>query len=120
MTPVTAEVPKLENSDALVIVDVQQDFCPGGALAVPDGDQVVPVLNRWIERARRAGCPIVATRDWHPPDHISFAAQGGPWPTHCVRESPGAAFHPDLRTDGAELVIRKGFRPALDSYSAAP
>jgi nicotinamidase/pyrazinamidase len=111
-------IPKLSNSDALVIVDVLNDFCPGGALAVPEGDRVVPVLNRWIERARRAGAMIVASRDWHPPDHMSFAAQGGPWPVHCVRETPGAAFHPQLKLPDDVLIISKGTDPQHEAYSA--
>ncbi len=89
-------------TDALVLVDVQNDFCPGGALPVPEGDRVVPVLNTLL---RRAGVLAVATRDWHPPDHCSFAAQGGPWPVHCVAGTPGAAFHPDLDLSRIEHVI---------------
>ena len=86
--------PELRPSDALLIVDVQRDFCPGGALAVPDGDAVVPVLNQWIDAARDAGAAVFASRDWHPPDHVSFQEQGGPWPSHCVAETDGARFHP--------------------------
>ena len=110
-------LPKLDSSDALVIVDLQTDFCPGGALAVPEGDLVVPVLNRWIDRARQSGALIVATRDWHPPDHGSFAAQGGPWPTHCVQETPGAAFHPNLALPDDALIISKGTDPTDEGYS---
>ncbi len=89
-------------TDALVLVDVQNDFCPGGVLAVPDGDRVVPVLNRLL---RQGGVLAVATRDWHPAEHCSFAAQGGPWPVHCVAATPGAAFHPDLDLARIEHVI---------------
>jgi nicotinamidase/pyrazinamidase len=110
-------IPKLDSSDALVIVDVQTDFCPGGALAVPEGDLVVPVLNRWIDQARRAGALIVATRDWHPPDHGSFAAQGGPWPVHCVQETPGAAFHPNLALPDDAVIISTGIAPEDEGYS---
>jgi nicotinamidase/pyrazinamidase len=110
-------IPKLDSSDALVIVDVQTDFCPGGALAVPEGDLVVPVLNRWIDRARQSGALIVATRDWHPPDHGSFAAQGGPWPVHCVQETDGAAFHPGLDLPDDALIVSKGTDPGDDGYS---
>ena len=110
-------IPKLDSSDALVIVDVQTDFCPGGALAVPEGDLVVPVLNRWIDQARRAGALIVATRDWHPPDHGSFAAQGGPWPVHCVQETPGAAFHPNLALPDDAVTISTGIAPEDEGYS---
>jgi nicotinamidase/pyrazinamidase len=116
-------------SDALLVVDVQNDFCPGGALAVPEGDAVVPVVNRLAERFAH----VVLTQDWHPPGHRSFASAHGRtpfdtvelaygaqtlWPDHCVQETPGAAFHPRLRLAKAELVLRKGFRPTIDSYSA--
>ena len=118
------------NDDVLLIVDVQNDFCPGGALAVADGDAVVPVINRLAQRFDH----VVLTQDWHPPGHGSFAASHpgaapfetvampyGPqtlWPAHCVQGTAGAAFHPQLQTERAELVIRKGFRPEIDSYSA--
>jgi nicotinamidase/pyrazinamidase len=115
---------------ALIVIDVQNDFCPGGALAVPDGDQVVPGINALMEEAES----VILTQDWHPAGHSSFASEHegqepygmiempyGPqvlWPDHCVIGSEGAAFHSDLVTDRAELVIRKGFRRAIDSYSA--
>ena len=115
---------------ALIVIDVQNDFCPGGALAVAEGDGIIPAINAMMDRF-----PVcVLTQDWHPADHASFAASHpgaapfsvvdmpyGPqvlWPTHCVIGSQGAAFHPDLRTGPAQLVIRKGFRAAIDSYSA--
>ena len=101
--------------DALIVVDVQNDFCPGGALAVPRGDEVVPVLNAWIERFRTAGRPVIFTQDWHPADHVSFREQGGPWPEHCLQGSRGAEFHPDLRVEG--VIFRKGFRTDRDAYS---
>lgn len=115
---------------ALVVVDVQNDFCPGGALAVPDGDAVVAAINRIAPRFSAR----VLTQDWHPPGHRSFASSHpgrAPfettelsygeqvlWPDHCVQGTAGAAFHPDLVTDGADLVLRKGFRREIDSYSA--
>lgn len=115
---------------ALVVVDVQNDFCPGGALEVPAGDEVVPVINRLAPRFAAR----VLTQDWHPPGHLSFASSHpgrAPfettelgygeqvlWPDHCVQGTPGAAFHPGLDTDRADLVLRKGFRPGIDSYSA--
>jgi nicotinamidase/pyrazinamidase len=121
---------KPDDNDLLLIVDVQNDFCPGGALAVADGDAVVPVINRLAERFDH----VVLTQDWHPAGHSSFAtshpgsaafeAINMPygrqtlWPDHCVQGTSGAAFHPQLETDRAELVIRKGFRPTIDSYSA--
>lgn len=100
---------------ALIVVDVQNDFCPGGSLAVPAGDEVLPVINRWIDRFAAAGRPIFYTRDWHPADHVSFAARGGPWPPHCVQGSPGAEFHPALRIAGPEF--RKGVERDRDAYS---
>jgi nicotinamidase/pyrazinamidase len=114
----------------LLIIDVQNDFCPGGALAVADGDGVLPVINRLVERFDH----VALTQDWHPAGHSSFATSHSGsaafeaidmpygrqtlWPDHCVQGTSGAAFHPQLSADRAELVIRKGFRPAIDSYSA--
>ena len=100
---------------ALIVVDVQNDFCPGGSLAVPDGDQVVAPINRWVDQFKRQGRPIFYTRDWHPRDHVSFQARGGPWPSHCVQDSPGAAFHPALDVSGVEF--RKGAELDRDAYS---
>ncbi len=108
----------LVRGDALLLVDVQNDFCPGGALAVPEGDAVVPVLNRWIGAARDAGIPIYASRDWHPAGHVSFEERGGPWPPHCIQGTEGAAFHPDLTLPEAAEVISKGTDPDRDQYSA--
>ena len=85
------------DKQALLVVDVQNDFCPGGALPVAGGECVVPVINGLIERSVRAGLPIIATRDWHPADHCSFEPRGGTWPEHCIAHSPGAEFHPALR-----------------------
>ncbi len=116
--------------DLLLVVDVQNDFCPGGALGVPEGDVVVPVINR----IQPGFAHVVLTQDWHPPGHQSFAsthpghapfetveAAYGPqtlWPDHCVQGTPGAAFHPDLETTKAEMIVRKGTRAEIDSYSA--
>lgn len=108
----------LASGDALILVDVQNDFLPGGALAVPDGDQVVSVLNRYIDRFRQEQLPVFASRDWHPPDHCSFQAQGGPWPPHCVQHSRGAALAADLSLTDGDAVISKGTRAAHDAYSA--
>jgi nicotinamidase/pyrazinamidase len=122
----------VSNQDILLVIDVQRDFCPGGRLAIADGDAVVPAIDRLAVHFEH----IILTQDWHPPDHSSFASSHqhtnpyeviqtpyGPqtlWPDHCVQNTPGAAFHPGL--DGvvsrAELILRKGFRPAIDSYSA--
>ncbi len=108
----------LERSDALLIVDVQNDFCPGGALAVPEGDRVIPVLNRWIEAARAGGARIYASRDWHPSDHVSFSQQGGPWPAHCVHDTVGARLHARLELPDEAEVVDKGVNRRRDSYSA--
>ena len=121
MTPVDA---------AIVVIDVQNDFCPGGSLEVPDGDAVVPIINRVARRF--AAC--ILSQDWHPPGHLSFASSHEDkapfetttlpygeqvlWPDHCVQGTHGAAFHQDLVTESADLVVRKGFRPEIDSYSA--
>jgi nicotinamidase/pyrazinamidase len=118
MTPVPDASPPLAAGDALLLVDVQRDFCPGGALPIPDGDAVVPVLNRWLVAAARTGTPVFASRDWHPPDHCSFQAQGGPWPPHCVRETEGALFHPGLRLPRTATVVDKGTAGDRDAYSA--
>ena len=115
---------------ALIVIDVQNDFCPGGALAVAGGDEIVAPINAMMDDFDA----VVLTQDWHPSGHSSFASQHpgkapfdltqmpyGPqvlWPDHCVQGSDGAAFHPDLKTERADLIIRKGFRPGIDSYSA--
>jgi nicotinamidase/pyrazinamidase len=103
--------------DALIVVDVQNDFLPGGALGVPDGDAVVPVLNRYLARFAAAGLPVFATRDWHPAGHCSFAARGGPWPPHCIQETPGAAYAADLELPQATHHVLKGSDLDQDSYS---
>ena len=116
-------------SHALLVIDVQNDFCPGGALAVAEGDEIIAGIN-----ARMADFQaVILTQDWHPAGHSSFASTHdappmsmmnmpyGPqvlWPDHCIQGSKGATFHPDLKTDRADLIIRKGFNPAIDSYSA--
>ena len=101
-------------TDALIVVDVQRDFCPGGALAVPRGDEVVPVINRLLGLT---AWPVVATRDWHPADHCSFAPQGGLWPPHCVADTPGAAFHPALDAARIGEVVSKAARREAEAYS---
>lgn len=116
-------------TQALIVIDVQSDFCPGGALAVPGGDEIVPLINQMADEFQT----VILTQDWHPAGHSSFASQHDGkapfdmvemdygaqvlWPDHCVQGSQGAAFHPDLKT-GADLIIRKGFRREIDSYSA--
>jgi len=128
MAPMTTITPG--ESDVLLVIDVQNDFCPGGKLAVPYGDEVVPVINRLAKRFKH----VILTQDWHPPGHESFAsshggkkpfdsieASYGPqilWPDHCVQGTSGAEFRDGLQLPRAELVLRKGFRTAIDSYSA--
>lgn len=117
-------------SHALIVIDLQNDFCPGGALAVPGGDQIIDGINALMAQA---GC-VVLTQDWHPANHASFAANNpgtspydlidmpyGPqvlWPSHCIQGTKGADFHAGLDQNPADLIIRKGFRPSIDSYSA--
>lgn len=126
--------PSLHPDDALLLIDIQNDFCPGGALAVPDGDAVVPLANRLARHFQAVGASVVLTQDWHPPGHSCFASVHpgtqpfqtialayGPqtlWPDHCIQGTPGAAFHPRLDMDGRARVQRKGTNPAIDSYSA--
>lgn len=104
--------------DVLLVVDVQQDFLPGGALAVPDGDAIVPVLNEYLRLWQRRGLRVFASRDWHPPDHCSFAARGGPWPVHCVADTPGAAFPPGLALPPGTEVVSKATGADREAYSA--
>ena len=108
----------LGQGDVLLIVDVQKDFCPGGALPVKDGDQVVPILNLWIAKAVAKGVPIYASRDWHPLEHISFQERGGAWPPHCIQDSDGARFHPDLKLPDSVIKVTKGTRFDRDQNSA--
>jgi len=112
------EQPRIGPGDALIVVDLQRDFLPGGALGVPDGDGVIEPLNRAIEAFEQAGRPVYCSRDWHPPDHCSFKAQGGPWPPHCVAGTAGAAFAPKLRVPEDATVISKATTPGRDAYSA--
>jgi nicotinamidase/pyrazinamidase len=108
---------QLRRGDALLIVNVQNDFCPGGALAVPNGDIIIPMLNRWISMAEAAGIPVFASRDWHPEGHISFQERGGPWPRHCVQDQHGAEFHPALQLPYSAHIISKATEADSDSYS---
>lgn len=108
---------KLRQDDALIIVDVQKDFLPGGSLAVPEGDQVIPTLNRYIEKARSKNLHVYATRDWHPINHSSFLEQGGPWPPHCVAGTEGAEFAEGLNLSQDLEVISKAIEVDKDAYS---
>lgn len=105
------------SGDALLLIDVQNDFLPGGSLAVPSGEEVIPVLNRYIEAFSKASLPVYASRDWHPPDHSSFRAQGGIWPPHCVASSGGAEFSPKLDLPANAVIISKATNPNADAYS---
>jgi nicotinamidase-related amidase len=107
----------VRSGDALVVMDVQNDFLPGGTLAVPDGDQVIGPLNHSIALFRKRGLPVFFTRDWHPRNHCSFREQGGPWPPHCVAETNGAGFPAELATVGEAVVISKATTPEKDAYS---
>jgi nicotinamidase/pyrazinamidase len=107
----------MQDKDALLIVDVQDDFCPGGALAVAGGDRVVPALNRYIERFQKSRLPIFATRDWHPEKTRHFKAYGGLWPPHCIQGTKGAEFRADLHLAPDAVVVSKGMGADEDSYS---
>ena len=107
----------ITSSDALLITDIQKDFLSGGALPVSQGDTIIPVLNEYAERFNNAGGHIFASRDWHPSNHISFKAQGGPWPPHCVQQTEGAKFSPDLKLPTDTVVISKATDPKRESYS---
>lgn len=124
---------KINDKDALVIVDIQNDFMPDGALGVKDGDEIIDPINRFSEKFRRTGNVVILTQDWHPPSHLSFASSHkkkpyepfdsegiGPilWPDHCIQGSIGARFHDRLETKFANAIIRKGYHPTVDSYSA--
>jgi nicotinamidase/pyrazinamidase len=108
----------ISSGDALLIVDVQKDFCSGGALPIEGSETVFPRINALIDEAASAGAPIFASRDWHPRDHLSFAGQGGPWPAHCVQGQAGADFHPGLHLPRGAIIISKGDRSDSDQYSA--
>lgn len=107
----------INSKDALIITDVQIDFLPGGALAVKAGDQIIPVINDYIKLFKKVNAKIVASRDWHPQNHMSFKAQGGPWPPHCVQESEGALFHPNLKLSDDVIVVSKATDFDKEAYS---
>lgn len=107
----------LQAGDALSVTDVQNDFLPGGALGVPGGDRIIRPLNRIIMLFHAENLPLFFTRDWHPPDHCSFQAQGGPWPPHCIRNTPGASFSSRLKIPEDAIIISKGTQRDSEQYS---
>ena len=109
---------KLQPGDALLIVDVQNDFFPAGALPVADGDKIIPTVNQWITAAQKAHIPIFISRDWHPHNHCSFQTYGGRWPAHCVQNTQGAEFHAAINVPKNAILISKAFTRDKDAYSA--
>lgn len=107
----------MKNNQALLIVDVQNDFCPGGSLAVPEGDTVIPMLNKYIKLFSRRGFPVFASRDWHPAETSHFKKFGGQWPEHCIQGTKGAEFHQDLNLPGNTFIVLKGMDFGSDGYS---
>jgi nicotinamidase/pyrazinamidase len=112
------QIPTLHPGDALLLVDPQNDFCPGGSLPVADGDQVMPVLSAWAQAATHSRVPVFVSRDWHPPETTHFQSGGGAWPVHCVQGTWGAEFHPDLRLPPSAVIVSKGMGATEDAYSA--
>jgi nicotinamidase/pyrazinamidase len=108
---------EFQEGDALLMIDVQKDFCPGGALPVEDGHLILPEANAWLAMAHQHKVPVYASRDWHPEGHISFVEEGGAWPPHCIQDSDGARFHPQLRLPAGTVVVTKGVRFDQDQTS---
>ncbi|MEM0371328.1 MAG: nicotinamidase [Ignisphaera sp.] len=108
---------RIRSTDALIIVDMQNDFMPGGALPVPNALEIIPTINNYINMFKGNKAVIIATRDWHPPNHISFKSRGGPWPPHCIQGTKGAEFHPDLALPQDVLVISKAYDENIEAYS---
>ena len=117
MTPPLPKTVTLNTGDALLLVDIQNDFLPGGSLAVPGGDQILPVINQYLSLFQSKGLPVFATRDWHPHDHCSFDPQGGVWPVHCVKNTPGSQFPEDLWLPKHTIVVSKAMAREKDAYS---
>jgi nicotinamidase/pyrazinamidase len=113
-----ATVPQPNRASVLLVTDIQNDFCPGGALAVPGGDAIIPIINDYIRLFHSRKLPVIASRDWHPHGHASFKEQGGPWPTHCVQGSWGSQFHRELQLAPGVIIISKATDPKREAYSA--
>lgn len=111
------ETYNLNNQDVLLITDMQIDFLPGGALPVTGGNEIIPAINNYVDRFKDAKANIIASRDWHPPNHISFKTQGGPWPPHCIQDTEGAKFSPNLKLPTQTVVISKATDPTREAYS---
>ncbi len=111
-------ITNIRQRDALIVTDMQIDFLPGGALAISEGDKIIPLLNQYVEKFVEAKAKVFATRDWHPPNHMSFKSQGGPWPPHCIQGTRGADFHPNLKLPRDVEVISKATDPKKEAYSA--
>jgi len=107
----------MQANKALLAVDIQNDFCPGGALGVREGDQIIPVVNKYFELFIKKQLPVFVSRDWHPEETKHFRESGGPWPPHCIQETGGAEFHPDLKVPDQAIIMSKGTNPELDGYS---
>jgi nicotinamidase/pyrazinamidase len=117
MDPINSDLLRLKQGDALIVVDVQNDFLAGGSLEVPYGNEIIPVFNQYIGAFRTNGLPVFATRDWHPPNHCSFKAQGGLWSPHCVVDTEGAQFAPDLILPSSAVIISSATEPDKEAYS---
>lgn len=112
------KVPQPDDKSVLLLADLQVDFCPGGALGVPGGDEIIQTVNDYVRLFHSRRLSIIATRDWHPPNHCSFQEQGGPWPVHCLQNSRGAQFHPDLIVPPGTTIVSKATDPKKEAYSA--
>lgn len=109
---------RTQMGDALLIIDAQKDFFPDGALPVPQGDEIIPIVNEWIQACQEKNLPIFASRDWHPVNHCSFKRHGGLWPQHCIQNSPGAEIHPEIHIPETTVIIDKADTPDVETHSA--
>ncbi|UCE04885.1 MAG: nicotinamidase [bacterium] len=107
----------MQTNKALLVVDIQNDFCPGGALGVREGDQIIATVNKYVDLFQKNQFPVFVSRDWHPEDSKHFKESGGPWPPHCVRNTKGAEFHPDFLVPDEAIILSKGTDPEMDGYS---